>query len=104
MKFLKELFFMEASSLVKKGKTHTINESDMLGLPTHLNPRNIFFPEGEINWKTNWGHLWSVLKVAKSKLVPAYSWYFVATLFSLMTPVLVNRFVTMISNGITSAN
>ena len=95
---------MEASSLVKKGKTSPVTESDMLALPDHLNPRNSVFPEDEINWSSSWGHLWSVIKVARSELRPAYTWYFVASLFSLSTPILVNRFVTMISIGITHAN
>jgi ABC-type multidrug transport system fused ATPase/permease subunit len=47
---------------------------------------------------------WSVVKVAKSELCPAYSWFFASTLFSLSTPILVNRFVTMIGVGINHTN
>lgn len=104
MKFFKNLFFMEVSPLIRKGKTSTIVESDMLSLPEYLNPRNSVFPEEEINWITPSGHLWSVIKIAKLKLRPAYSWYFASTLFSLLSPLLVHRFVTMIGMGITQTN
>ncbi|MFA6236026.1 MAG: ABC transporter transmembrane domain-containing protein [Bacteriovorax sp.] len=104
MKFFKNMFFMEADPLIKKGKTRVIVESDMLALPEHLNPRGKVFPEEEIDWSSPGKHLYSILKAARSKLVPAYTWYFVSALFSLSTPLLVNRFVTLIGTGVTAFN
>jgi hypothetical protein len=63
MKFFKHLFFMEVSPLIRKGKTSTIIESDMLALSSHLDPRNSVFPEEKLDWTTPRGHLWSVVLV-----------------------------------------
>lgn len=104
MKWFEKLFFMEVSPLIKKGKTSIIVESDMLSLPSHLDPRNIVFPEEELIWTDHWKHLWSILKASRSELRPGYIWYFASSLFSLATPILVNHFVAMISTGITQSN
>ncbi len=104
MKFLKHFFFMEASPLIKKGKTQTITESDMLSLPPHLDPRNVVFPEHELSWESPWKHLWSVIKISRKEVVPAYLWYLISSLLSLSTPLLVHRFVKLIGAGITQAN
>jgi ABC-type multidrug transport system fused ATPase/permease subunit len=104
MNYFKHLFFMEASPLIKKGKSTHVTEDDMLDLPARLDPRSQVFPEHEVNWKTSWGHMWSVIKVSRSELIPGYTWYTVSSLFALSTPVLVNRFVTLISQGVTDLN
>jgi ABC-type multidrug transport system fused ATPase/permease subunit len=104
MNFFKYLFFTEVSPLIKKGKTSVISENDMLPLPGHLNPRSTIFSEENINWTDPHKHLWSILNISRTELIPAYSWFFASTLFSLSTPLLVNQFVKMIGVGITSKN
>lgn len=95
---------MEASPLIIKAKTQPIGESDMLALPAHLDPRSKTFPEEDLVWSNPMAHLWSVIKISKSELGPAYGWYFLSILSSLSTPLLVNRFITMISQGINLGN
>lgn len=104
MKLLKKLFFLEASPLIEKGKTQILKESDMLSLPDHLHPKNKTFPEDQLDWSSPWKHLWSVIKISRSELKHAYTWYVLSAIFSLASPLLVNRFVKMISEGIDQHN
>jgi len=102
--FFKTFFLYEYSSLIKIGKHEPIVESDMPSLPHDLNPRSYVFKEDQINWSHPRAHLWSLLKISKSKLIPAYLWYFLSSILSLATPYLVHRFVSLISQGVTSEN
>jgi len=104
MKFFKKLFFLEASPLVEKGKSKILQESDMLSLPEHLHPKTEIFNEDELNWSSPWKNLWSVIRISRPELKHAYTWYILSALFSLSSPVLVNRFVSAISIGITPVN
>jgi ABC-type multidrug transport system fused ATPase/permease subunit len=103
-KLLKKLFFLEASPLIDKGKTHILVESDMLSLPDHLHPKSNTFPEDKLDWSSHWKHLWSVITISRSELKHAYSWYIMSAAFSLASPLLVNRFVKLISAGIVQQN
>lgn len=104
MKLLKKLFFLEASPLIHKGKTHILQAEDMLSLPDHLHPKSRTFNEDQLDWATPWKNLWSVIRISRPELKKAYAWYFLSATFSLLSPVLVNRFVSLISFGITQEN
>lgn len=104
MKFIKKLFFLEASPLVEKGKSKILQESDMLSLPDHLHPKTKFFREEDLSWSSPWKHLWSVIRISRPELKKAYTWYILSAIFSLSSPVLVNRFVSAISSGINAEN
>ncbi|WP_413288638.1 ABC transporter transmembrane domain-containing protein [Bdellovibrio sp. HCB337] len=101
MSFLKSLLFFHASSLIKTAKTKHIDEKDMLDLPEELNPRTIRVPVHELNWTSPRKFLFSTVKVQRRFTIPAFSWYLLSSLFSLATPILVNRFVSLISAGVT---
>lgn len=103
-KILKKLFFLEASPLIHKGKTHILQAEDMLSLPDHLHPKTRTFAEELLDWTSPWKNLWSVIRLSRPELNKAYSWYLLSAVFSLLSPVLVNRFVSSISLGITNDN
>jgi ABC-type multidrug transport system fused ATPase/permease subunit len=104
MKFLERLLFSEASPLIRKAKLKHIEEIDLLPLPEELNPRAISVPVEEIRWTTPRALMFSMLKSLRKYVVPAYAWYLCNMIFSLSTPVLVNRFVGIISKGVTPEN
>jgi ABC-type multidrug transport system fused ATPase/permease subunit len=104
MSYFNWVLFSEVSPLINKAKKKHIEENDLLVLPAELHPENILVPVGEIRWTTPLALLFSMLKSMRRYLVPAYAWYIVSILAALSTPVLVNKFVTLISRGVTAEN
>lgn len=104
MNFFRRLFFTEVSPLVRKAKHKIIDETDLLALPADLDPRATTLDLTKINWQSAPKHLNSLIFAARKLTVPAYLWYTASALFSLCTPVLVHRFVGLISSGVTEAN
>ena len=104
MKFFRQFLFMDSASMIKIGKTRPIVESDMLDLPAHLDPRNTVFPEEKLDWSNPAKHLWSVILISKTELIPAYAWYLVSSILALSTPFLVHSFVSIISLGVNASN
>jgi ABC-type multidrug transport system fused ATPase/permease subunit len=103
MKFIKHFFFLEVDPLIKKGRLRPLEEVDMLPLHPKLDPRNKIFDETLIDWSSPFKNLFSLLKISKSEILPAYGWYLLSTLLSLATPILVHHFVELISKGVTKA-
>ncbi len=101
MNFFRRLFFTEVSPLVQKAKTQIIQESDLLPLPADIDPRVVSIDVDKVEWTTPHAHLFSLIRSLKKYLVPGYSWYIASAVFSLFSPVLVHRFVGLISDGVT---
>ncbi|MFS4457706.1 ABC transporter transmembrane domain-containing protein [Bdellovibrio sp. HCB2-146] len=104
MKFLRRLLFSDVGSLIKIARTRIIEESDILPVPVDLDPRRIPVDESRVNWSSATSVMKSFVKTLRPYLVPAYVWYFASSLFSLASPILVNKFITLISDGVTEAN
>lgn len=104
MSLFRRLFFTDISPVVEKAKTQHVTEKDMLPLPEFLNPRAQSLPEEKLVWTSSRAFLWSVIKTGKKSLSKSYICYLISTAASLATPWLVNRFVTLIGQGITAEN
>lgn len=104
MSFLKKLLFLEASSLVKIARKRLVVETDMLELPTELNPRHDLFDEKKLNFDSPKKHLLSTLWAGKKEMLPAFGWYLISTGLALLTPYLVNRFIRIIEVGVNDSN
>lgn len=104
MNIFARLLFSHMSSLVKLSKRKNIEESDLPELPAHLHPEHISVPVQEINWNGPKPFLFSLIRVMAPFTRSAYIWFLFSALMSLASPVLVNRFVGLISEGITRDN
>lgn len=102
MNFFRRLLFSQASPLVKLAKTKYLEESDLLPLPDHLHPKNVGVHTEKVKWDSPRSLLLSTVVALKTHTYPAYAWYFVSSLFALFSPVLVNRFITLVSAGVTA--
>lgn len=101
MSLLKRLLFTEVSPLVKLAKVKNIEEADLMELPQDLDPRNISVNQKEIRWTTPRDLLLSLVYSLRKYTGSAYLWYLGSSIFALISPVLVNQFVKLISDGVT---
>lgn len=101
MSFFRKLLFLEVSPLIKLAKQRHIVETDMLPLPDELNPRIVGVSVEKLRWDSAKALCFSEIFVLKKFLRPGYTWYGMNVLFSLATPLLVHRFVGLISAGVT---
>ncbi len=101
MNFFRRLLFSQASPLVKLAKTKYLEESDLLPLPEHLHPKNAGDYGRELKWESPRSLLLSSVVALRKYTIPGYTWYFVSSLFALFSPVLVNRFIGLVSAGLT---
>lgn len=104
MSFFRRILFSEVTPLVRVAKTKHITEGDLQPLPSDLHPEHIGVQVSLIQWTTPRVFLFSIIKTLKPYLYPAYSWYFLSTILSLSSPVLVHRFISLISEGVTQEN
>ena len=102
MNFFKSFIFSEASPLIRLAKSKNIEESDLLALPEDVDPRCIGIPQEEIRWTTPSALLFSLFKSLRRYLARAFGFYMIFALASLATPLLVNKFVKLISVGVTN--
>ncbi|MEN0059417.1 MAG: ABC transporter transmembrane domain-containing protein [Bdellovibrio sp.] len=100
MNFLRRLLFTEVTPLVRLAKTKHIEERDLLSLPMDLEPRHRPLYLDELQWTTPKALLFSLVKVLRPYTKVAYTWYFFSSLLALLSPILVNRFVGLISQGV----
>ncbi|KYG67813.1 multidrug ABC transporter ATP-binding protein [Bdellovibrio bacteriovorus] len=101
MNFLRRMLFYQVSSLVKLAKTKNIEEGDLLPLPAHLHPETLPVSLEPLQWTTPKAFLFSLIRTLKKFLLPGYSWYLASSVLALLSPVFVNRFVGLISKGVT---
>ncbi|QDK46295.1 multidrug ABC transporter ATP-binding protein [Bdellovibrio sp. ZAP7] len=101
MNFFRRLLFSQASPLVKLAKTKYLEESDLLPLPGHLHPKNAGAQGKALMWDSPRALLFSSVVALRKYTYPAYAWYFMSSLFALFSPVLVNRFIGLVSAGLT---
>ncbi|MEK2646048.1 ABC transporter transmembrane domain-containing protein [Bdellovibrio sp. BCCA] len=104
MNFFRRMLFSQVSPLVKLAKAKNISEEDLLPLPQDLNPEHTAIPTDKLVWTTPKAFLFSLIKAMSAYTRPAYTWYFASSTMALLSPVLVNRFVGVISSGVTKEN
>ncbi len=104
MNFFKRLLFYHAAPLIRLAKTKNIEEIDMMPLPEVVHPENVVVPEEKILWSSPRSFLLSIVKTMGRFTGPAYLWLLLTALSSLVSPVFVNRFVTLISAGVSEEN
>lgn len=104
MNLFRRMLFSEASPLIKLAKTKDLTEADLLPLPTDLHPENVSVQEELLVWTSPRAFLFSLLRVLKRYLGLSFSWYLLSNILSLLSPVLVHRFVGLISKGVTDEN
>ncbi|KHD88413.1 MAG: multidrug ABC transporter ATPase [Bdellovibrio sp. ArHS] len=101
MNFFRRMLFSQVSPLVKLAKTKNIDEGDLLPLPAHLHPETLPVSLEPLQWTTPKAFLFSIIRTLKKLLRVGYSWYFASSVLALLSPVFVNRFVGLISQGVT---
>ncbi|WP_373997781.1 ABC transporter transmembrane domain-containing protein [Bdellovibrio bacteriovorus] len=101
MNFFRRMLFYQVSPLVKLAKTKNIDEGDLLPLPAHLHPETLPVSLEPLLWTTPKAFLFSLIRTLKKFLAPGYSWYLASSILALLSPVFVNRFVGLISKGVT---
>ena len=101
MSFFKRILFFDVSPLIKLARSKHITEADLMPLPADIDPKQTLVPVERLRWTSPKALLFSSLHTVSVHLKPAYFWYFVSSVLSLLSPVLVNRFVGLISAGIT---
>lgn len=104
MNIFARLLFSHMSSLVKLSKSKHIEESDLPALPEHLHPEHNKVPVEKVDWSSSKAFLFSLIRLLTPFTRNAYAWFLFSALMSLASPVLVNRFVGLISAGITADN
>ncbi|WII73663.1 ABC transporter transmembrane domain-containing protein [Bdellovibrio sp. 22V] len=104
MNFFRRMLFSEVTPLVRLAKTKHIEEADLLPLPDSLHPELQKVDDSEINWSTPRKFLFSLVRALRGCTRPAYIWYIASSLLALASPVLVNRFVGLISQGVSKEN
>lgn len=104
MNFFRRMLFSQVSPLVRLAKTKNITEEDLLPLPQDLNPEYLAIPTEKLVWTTPKAFLFSLIKAMSVYTKPAYTWYFASSAMALLSPVLVNHFVGVISAGVTKGN
>jgi ABC-type multidrug transport system fused ATPase/permease subunit len=95
---------MEANSLIKKGKSSVLQADDMLLLPDNLKAKNSARDFSKLNFKSPNRLLFSTIFYTKNEIFPAYFWYFLSTLMSLLSPLLIHHFIQSISNSVNPEN
>lgn len=101
MNLFRRLLFAEVTPLVKLAKTKHIDESDLLALPAELHPQHVQVDLAKIQWSSPRALLFSMIRALRKYTQPSYLWYLSASMLALLSPVLVNRFVGIISAGVT---
>lgn len=104
MNLFKRLLFTEVTPLVKLAKTKNIEEADIMDLPPDLHPQHMLVLHNELKWTSPRALLFSLVYAFRRYTWLAYAWYVASSVLALLSPVLVNRFVGMISAGITPEN
>lgn len=102
MNFFRRLLFAEVTPLVKLAKIKNIEESDLLALPQELDPQHSQVKLEEINWQSPKALLFSLIRAMRKFVRPSYSWYLASSVLALLSPILVNHFVSTISEGLTA--
>ncbi|MGZ3784944.1 MAG: ABC transporter transmembrane domain-containing protein [Bdellovibrio sp.] len=104
MNFFKSMLFGEATPLIELAKTKDLTENDLLPLPSDLNPELQSALAEKLSWGSARSLLFSLIFTLKKYLGRGYGWYIASIFLSLLSPVLVHRFVGYISTGVTSEN
>lgn len=104
LNYLKKFFYLDVSPLIKLGKIQVLTESDMLTLPHDLSPKESHLNRQDLNFQSPKAFLFSSLKFTRKKIYEAYFWYFVSTLLSLSSPLLIHRFIDQIKMGVSDSN
>lgn len=94
------VFFGEAGRLVRDAKNKVLHEPDMLALPADVHPLSSGLDASRLEWTDGRKLAWSSLPAARSRLVPAYTFFMISAFMGLLQPMLVNRFVGSISAGL----
>lgn len=101
MNIFKRMLFAQVTPLVRLAKTRPIEEADMPALPLDLHPEHIAVDTAALRWDSPRGLLFSFVRVLSRYTTPAYLFYLVSAVMSLLAPILVHRFVGLISDGVT---
>ncbi len=104
MSFLHKFLFKDATVLVQKAKKIHLEADDVLDLPNKLNPKTNYFPEEKLDYSSEKKLLLSSLIISSKEMKPSLFWYLMSTISSLLTPVLIHRFISLIQSGVDQSN
>ncbi len=93
------LLFQHTSYLIRKARTEILHESDMPELPALLDPRQSVTLAKIVRHPSNWKFIFSMIGVYWFRLRAGYFYYFMAMVFSLLSPNLIHLFVSRLEQG-----
>lgn len=101
-RILRRWLFTDANHLVRRGRGRILEHGDLLDLPAHLSPTARPAESAPIDVSTGRELVRGLFRAFRRALTWSYLAYGVAMLLALAQPVLVNRFVGGISEGVGS--
>lgn len=99
-KWKAQFLFDEAEPLVAKARHHILQEQDMLPLPPEIDPRKSGAAFARVDWGESRRLVGTLLLAVRPRLKVAYAFYAASVSLGLLQPVLVNRFVKKITEGL----
>lgn len=96
---IKKFFFNDVSSILEIARKRILVEADMLHLPAHIDPKNPHLNLAELNFKSEWKLLFSTIIYTRRDIFKGYFWYFISTLLSLVSPLFIHKFLSLINSG-----
>jgi len=100
MNFFRKLFFTDIGPIIKLGRQRPLTEVDLPPLPDLINPKVDYFNDQDLNLKSPIKFLFSTIKLGRKELSKAYTWYFFSTIFSLLSPMVLNNFLKLVDRGV----
>ena len=94
-----DILFSKAQHLIQIGRQRTVQPSDSLVLPVHLDPENIPWNETAVDWTSRNSFLKTLFKVSWSTTRIAITLQLFCSLFSFSTPFLVHAFISRLQKG-----
>ncbi len=100
LRFWRKAFFSEINPVIELGAKRNLQAEDLPALPPELDPINETIPEAAIDWSSGPALMNSLLRASLKFMAWPMLFYMGNAALNLCGPVLVNRFVTRLQNGI----
>ncbi len=104
VRFFDMLIFASVTPLIRLGAKRGLQPEDFPELPSHLDPRTETIDERRIDWSSGRRLLLSHLRATLKYWLPPLGFYLLFAVMNLSGPVLVNLFLTRISQGLSDSH
>ncbi len=98
MSIFDRIFFTQARKLINLAKQNGITENDHIALPSHISAYTTNWNQQVIDWSSNRGLYFSLIKASKSFFWICVFLQILASLCSFSTPFFIHQFMTLLQN------